>query len=170
MSITYNSKSIVGVSESNNAVIKGNLFQASYKFTIPAGDTYNLTYKTPVGLSVEAYPTVLATSADNLTLEFRENAVVSGGTVHQAFNQNRKSDRVSEMELRIQPTITNEGDKVAQVFLPGAVGQGQTRSGSQGGGGDNRWILKEDTTYLFKFINGSSSSNTVQINEIWIER
>jgi hypothetical protein len=69
----------------------------------------------------------------------------------------------------LSPTVTVEGTRIADVYLPGTVGAGQTRSGESGGGGDNQWILKPNTTYVYKFINGSTASNIVQLNEIWIE-
>lgn len=153
----------------NANVEKSSVFQAFYKTTISAGATLYLAFKTPEEKQIRAYPTVLNTSSDKLTMKYREGAVIEGGTLDLAFNQDRNSDKESEVVLTANPTVIENGIQVAQVFLGGGTGSGQSRSGAQGGGGDTFWKLKPDTTYLFEFVNDSSLDNTIQINEIWIE-
>lgn len=67
-------------------------------------------------------------------------------------------------------TVTVAGTQVAQAWLPGSEGVGQSRSGALSGGGDNYWKLKRSTTYILRFINGSASTNSIQLNEIWLEK
>ena len=154
--------------ERNRAVRKGLLFQGFQRMTIPAGQTMYIAMRTKAK-TIKVYPSVLGSSADKITFDYLEGGTVTGGTAIPKINQNRQSANVSEVDFLLSPTVTVEGARIADVYLPGTVGAGQTRSGESGGGGDNQWILKPNTTYVYKFINGSTAANIVQLNEIWIE-
>lgn len=163
-----NLKALIFTTLRNSAVSKGKLYQAYARLVIPAGQTRFLSFTT-ADKTIKSYPSVLNTSADKFTFDYFEGASVSGGTPVSVFNQNRRTANTSEVVFLSDVTVQTEGTKIAQVWMPGAVGTGQSRSGASSGGGDTHWILKPNTTYLFKFINGSSAENTVQLNEIWIE-
>lgn len=153
----------------NGAVENGILFQAFHKQSILAGATFDISFTTPADKDIRTYPSVINTSTDKVTFQYFENAVVTGGTTVTPFAQNRQLGIVSGVNMKQGVTTTNTGTQIAQTWLPGSVGVGQSRSGSLSGGGETFWKLKRNTTYLLRFINGSTESNVVQLNEIWVE-
>lgn len=160
---------IVSTDVRNNSVDKGELFQFFHKFDVLAGATYNIVFTTPSDRDVRDMPSVISTSVDKVTFQFFEGATFTGGTAITGYNQNRQSVVLPLLSIKGNATITTTGNQVAQVWMAGAESIGQTRSGSQGGGGETHWKLKRNTTYLLRFINGSSATNTIQLNEIWLE-
>ena len=154
--------------ERNRAARKGLLFQGFQRISIPAGQFAYVAMRTKFK-TVKVYPSVLSTSADKLAFDYFEGGTVSGGAATSKINQNRQSANTSEVDFLLFPTVASEGERIASVYMPGAAGVGQSRSGESGGGGDNQWILKPNTTYLYKFTNNSTNVNLVQLNEIWIE-
>lgn len=168
-SVDKGRNALISTTLEKHEVELGQMYTAYYKGTIAAGQTLYLAYKTPVDKEIRAYPTVIESSADNLTFKYYEAAAITGGTLATAVNKNRNSDKVSEMVLTATPTVTNIGLQIAQVFLPGSTGVGQSRSGASAAGGDTYWPLKKDTVYILAFENGSTAANTVQITEAWLE-
>lgn len=153
----------------NSSVEKGRLFQAFHKQSIPAGATFNMSFKTPIDIDIRDMPSVINTSADKLTFQYFEGATVTGGTAVPIFCQNRQVATQSTVVMKQGVTVTTTGTQLAQVWMAGSAGVGQSRSGTQGGGGDTFWKLKKDTTYLLRFINESTGANVMQLNEIWVE-
>lgn len=154
----------------NSAVENGILFQAFHKQTILAGATFDISFTTPVDKDIRAYPSVIVSSADKVTFQYFEGATATGGTALTPFAQNRQLGTTSGVSMMQGVTTTATGIQIAQVWLPGSTGGlGQSRSGTLGGGGDTFWKLKRNTTYILRFINNSTGSNTIQFNEIWVE-
>lgn len=148
----------------------GQMYTTYYKGTIAAGQTLYLAYKTPIDKEVRAYPTIIESSVDKLTFKYYEGSAITGGTLNIAVNKNRNSGKVSDMVLTATPTVSTIGLQIAQVFLPGSAGVGQSRDGGSAAGGDTYWELKKDTVYILAFENGSTAANTVQITEAWLEQ
>lgn len=148
--------------------LDGELFQAFHKFTVAAGQTYNIAFTTGEK-TIRAYPSVINTSADKVDFKYFEGATATGGTAITPYSQNRVIAPISSVIMQGGVTVTVAGTQVAQAWLPGAENLGQSRSGTGGGGGDNYWTLKPNTTYILQFVNGSATSNVIQLNEIWTE-
>lgn len=159
---------IISTSHRNKCVEYGRLFQAFHKFTVSAGQTYNISFTTG-DKAIRAYPSVIVTSADKVDFKYFEGATATGGTAITPYCQNRADAPTSEIVMSGGATVTVAGTQVAQSWLPGAEGAGHSRSGTTGAGGDTYWQLKPNTTYILQFVNGSTASNVIQLNEIWTE-
>ena len=151
---------------------EGVLFETYGKFTLVANTgTKSITFKTPTTGYVHFRPTTLVSSADKLTVEYYEGATVTAatGTALTAVNHNRGSSKTSGTTILDAPTITGAGTKFMQIYIPGATGTGGTRSGSTAGLSGSEWVLKQNTVYVVKFTNASTSANDVQANFQWYE-
>lgn len=153
----------------NGAVENGILFQAFHRQTILAGATFDISFTTPVDKDIRAFPSVIVSSVDKVTFQYFEGATTIGGTALTPFAQNRQLGITSGVSMKQGVTTTATGIQIAQAWLPGSTGVGQSRSGSLSGGGETFWKLKRNTTYVLRFINGSTESNAIQLNEIWVE-
>ena len=158
--------------ETEHAYIHEGIFFESYnKFTLAAGATKVVTIKPAAGTYLHYRPTNLVTSADKVTIEFYEGATVTAatGTAVTPSNHNRNSTLASKVTLLDAPTVTVNGTKFAQVYMPGATGTGSTRTGQSAGTSGSEWVFKPNTVYMVKVTNGSSGSNDIQINFQWYE-
>ena len=158
--------------ETEHAYIHEGIFYESYnKFTLAAGATRVVTIKPATGTYLHYRPTNLVTSADKVTIEFYEGTTVTAatGTAATPSNHNRNSTLASKVTLLDAPTVTANGTKFAQVYIPGATGTGGTRTGASAGVSNSEWVLKPNTVYMVKVTNGSSGSNDIQINFQWYE-
>lgn len=158
--------------ETEHAYIHEGIFFESYnKFTLAAGATRVITIKPATGTYLHYRPTNLVTSADKVTIEFYEGATVTAatGTAVTPSNHDRNSTLASKVTLLDAPTVTVNGTKFAQVYMPGATGIGSTRSGASAGVSNSEWVLKPDTVYMIRVTNGSSGSNDIQVNFQWYE-
>jgi hypothetical protein len=83
-------------------------------------------------------------------------------------NRDLNSDEDSGVIIRRGDTYTNVGTQIVPLtgYLPGSVGVGQNRTGGTSGGGEEI-ILKPNTVYVYKIVNGSDSANLVSINWNW---
>lgn len=158
--------------ETEHSYIHEGIFYESFnKFTLAAGATRVVTLKTPVGVYLHYRPTNLVTSADKVLIEFYEGATVTAetGTAVTPANHNRSSALTSGVTLLDAPTVTVDGTKFTQVYIPGATGVGGTRTGASAGVSNSEWVLKPNTTYMIRVKNGSSGSNDIQVNFQWYE-
>ena len=158
--------------ETEHAYIHEGIFYESYnKFTLAAGAKRVVTIKPAAGTYLHYRPTNLVTSADKVTIEFYEGATVTAatGTAATPSNHNRNSTLASKVTLIDAPTVTADGTKFAQVYIPGATGTGGTRTGASAGVSNSEWVLKPDTVYMIRVTNGSSGSNDIQVNFQWYE-
>ncbi len=152
----------------NTACIKGDLFRYQTLLSIPTESSAYISFTTGDN-PVKVYSTNVSTSADKVTYDYLENAIVSGGTLESALAHNRVNVKSGDVTIRLNPTITDEGNVISGSYLPGSAGVGQSRTGVSSGGGSVIWNLKPNTTYLLKFHNGSTAENLVHITETWIE-
>lgn len=150
----------------------GVFYEFYSKFQLAANNgTKIISMKTPATGYVHLSPPTYFSSADKLTIEYFEGATQTAetGTAITAVNHNRVSTNTPKATLLDAPTVTNNGTKFAQVYIPGSTGVGGTRYGESVGGTKNEWVLKQNTVYLIKFSNASTSANDVQINAQWYE-
>ena len=164
-------KAIRTIETEHSYIHEGIFFESYNKFTLAAAATRLVTMKTPAAKYLHYRPTNLTTSADKITVEFFEGATVTAATGTAAIpsNHNRNSALASGVTLLDAPTVTANGTKFAQVYIPGATGTGGTRSGASAGVSNSEWVLKPNTTYMIKVTNGSSGANDIQVNFQWYE-
>jgi hypothetical protein len=159
--------------DSDHAYIhEGMFFQYDNVFILAAttGTRY-IAMLTPEEKYVHFRFSNIISSADKLTIEFFEGATITPetGTPIIPNNHNRVSSKVSGCTILDNATVTNDGIKLDQYYIAGATGVGGTVSGSQLGQRSNEWILKQNTWYVYKFSNASSSQNIVNTNTFWYE-
>jgi hypothetical protein len=147
---------------------EGIFYEAYAKTTLATAGTTTIALTTPANKYLHQNPSRVVTNADNLTITVYEAQTYTGGTAITPVNHNRNSSNTSGATIRSSATATATGTAIQQIYIGGGTGSGSTRSGSDFGN-FNEWILKPKTTYLYVITNGSTSSNTVQINFAWYE-
>ena len=164
--------SVMGVitrTNDHDIILGGGFFEAFSKFTLAVAGIKDLTIITPASTKTIHYrPANVVTTADNVLLQFYEGATATGGSALTVADHNRKLTASSSAVFADGPTVSATGAQIGQAFLGGSTGVGQTRNGAQLGE-SNEWILKPSTTYLLRITNGSSASNTMQVNFVWYE-
>lgn len=160
---------VINIDSNHRYIHMGKLFESFVKTTILAAGTYTIAIKTPLLKELHYSPSTIMPSADKLTVEFFEAGTYTGGTDVSPINHKRTGGVSETQAVKQGVTISTAGTKIAQVYLPGSVGVGQSRAGSTFGTSMNEMVLKKDTVYLYKITNGSTESNTVQVNFFWYE-
>lgn len=138
------------------------------KTTIASGTSYDIAITT--GPAAVVYkPTTIVASADSITAALYEGGTVTGGETVTIAEHNRTASKETGFSAKKGVTVSNLPTlPISQAFLPGSTGVGQTRAGGNYGGGSD-FILKPNTTYIYRILNGSSGENTVQVNFLLYE-
>lgn len=160
-----------GIDNDHAYIHAGGLFTAITKNTLATTAVRYISIVTPAnGKYVHYRNERIQTSADNVTVEFFEDATVTAGTgtAKTPINHRRIAPHAATVLVRDGVTVTAEGNLIAQTFIGGGVGTGQARSGEETSD-KNEIILKQGATYIVKITNGSSGSNIIQCNPIWYE-
>lgn len=157
--------------EVDHAYIHGGiLFETSTQFTLTAGASRYIAITTPnTDKTIHYRPAAIVTTADKLTFDFYEAGTFTGGTILTPSNHNRRSTITAETVVKDGVTSTLDGTFIYKGFIGGGTGVGQARSGDQRGD-KNEWVLKKNVIYLIKFTNGSTESNTINVNNLWYEQ
>lgn len=149
----------------------GQFFTVAFKQTLTAGATSKVTMLTPaaeVG-TIHYRPALFACSADKLTLGFYEGASeATGGDTVNPVNHNRNATSTNGMIVKTGVTVAENGTKISEAYIPGAVGVGGTRNGGDFGA-TTEWLLKPSTLYVITYANGSSEANDVFTELQWYE-
>lgn len=157
------------ITSDHSYIHEGKFFEVFKKATLLANTgTLDIGFLTPANGYVHYRPSSIVTTADNLTVAFYEGSTISAGTTMTARNHNRNSVVTATSILKDTPTVTGVGTQIAQAFLGGGIGVGQTRSGGERGE-VNEWVLKPNTQYLIRFSNASSVANIINVNLTWYE-
>lgn len=158
--------SIITINELHALGHKGILFSASVKFTLPASDVVYLTGLT--GLSSIHWDSFdIASTSGEIEVRLRENVAATNGTPITPICRNRHLLNISEFELVALPTVSDAGDVLDIVGIPGASIPAQVRPQS---GGDNiEWVLKPETKYALELTNLNATEKTVYGRFSWYE-
>lgn len=155
--------------DSDHAYIhQGIFFEVSINKTITPSGTYNIVLQTPSTDYIHFRPANIATSGDKLTISLHEDCTATGGATVASYNHNRTKTAVATMTVITSATITADGTLIHQSYIGGGTSQGSNRSGSSVGQ-SNEWILKQNTKYLLRLVNGSTTDNVVVTNQVWYE-
>ena len=158
--------SIITINELHALGHKGVVFSAAVKLTLPASDVVYLTGLT--GLSPVHWTSFgVASTAGEIEARLRENVVATNGTPITPVCRNRNVPQVSQFELVALPTVSDIGDELDVIGIPGADIPAQIRPQS---GGDNiEWVLKPETKYALEFTNLNATEKTVYGRFSWYE-
>lgn len=160
---------VTTIDSDHRYIHQGKLFESFVKTTILTTGTYAIAIHTPIDKELHYRPSTISPSADKITIELFEGSTYSAGTNIPIINHKRTDGETATQAVKGGVTIGMAGTKIAQVFLPGSTGIGQTRTGGGFNGSNNEWILKKDTIYIYKITNESTESNTIQVNFFWYE-
>jgi hypothetical protein len=159
----------ITISHDHHKIHEGHKFIAWAQQNILAGQTYRFSFITPSDTYIHYQRSEVSSSVDKLTIRFYQNGVVdTEGDLVATSNRDLNSDEDSGVIIRRGDTYTNVGTQIVPLtgYLPGSVGVGQNRTGGTSGGGEEI-ILKPNTVYVYKIVNGSDSANLVSINWNW---
>lgn len=146
----------------------GLFFEYPLKVDIAAGESYNISLKTPSSKYIHYRNEKLACSADKLTIGLQELPTIIGGTTVTAINHSRVSSNTSTMVIKTGVTISTAGTTISIGYIGGGTGTGGNRSGGETSQ-ENEYVLKTNSTYAVTIINNSSTSNTVVVSPQWYE-
>lgn len=156
----------IDVDHSN--IHEGELYENSVQATLTAGGTYDIAFTTPSTLYVHYRPAKITCSADKLTINLYEDCSISSGATLTAYNHRRATTSIATMAFVTTASITSIGTLIHKSFIGGGTNVGGRSSGAETGQ-KNEWVLNQSTKYFLRLSNGSSSSNIVNINNIWYE-
>lgn len=162
---------VKGIDNDHAYIHFGGLFTAYTKNTLEAGGVRHISFKTPINTKYVHYRNeTVSTSADKVTIELYEDATVTAGTgtLKTPINHRRIAPHESMSLVRDGVTVTAEGTLIGQSFIGGGEGAGQNRAGQEISE-KNEKVLKPDSMYVVKIINGSTTSNIIQCNPMWYE-
>ena len=158
--------------ETDHAYIhEGILFETFTRFTLATGISKDIAIITPADFYLHYRMEKVVSSGDKVSINLYEGATLDtppGGSALTPMNHNRESGVNSATEVLEAPTVTADGLQIAQGYIGGGTGQGQSRIGTdllQA----NEWVLSPDTVYLVRITNGSSADNIIQCNLMWYE-
>lgn len=109
----------------------------------------------------------VASSGGPFDIDFYEGTTVSAnGTEITAYNNNRNSSNTPDLVTYSGPTVTDDGDLLETVYVPGTK-----QTGSLGSEGSNEWLLKPSTNYMIRITNNTSGGGTsiFVTNIFWYE-
>lgn len=139
--------------------------------SISAGSSVNILIKTPLTHSIHWRPDNPKPSVDKLRIKiFRSPTIAEDGegTPLPRINQNDELRIESTVLLFTGPTLTDDGTQIDEDFLPGSVGVGNAKSGSELDQGNEK-VLDNDTYYLLRYTNESSSACILNSKFNWYE-
>lgn len=165
-----NTKGVKTIDTDHVYIHKGQYFSYSEYKSMATGTTHTIAFKTPANnYDIHMRATIISCSSDNLRMLIYEGCTYSGGSTGTPINHNRKVTTVTKMQdFKQGVTLSENGTLLLPVYLAGAVGVGQTRSGS-GTSTQYEWLLKQNTNYAIHFINGSSGTNINNFTINWYE-
>ena len=152
----------------HGSIHEGKFYENSVQTTLTAGGTYDIAFTTPADLYMHYRPAKIVCSADKLTIGFYEDCSVVGGATLTAYNHRRATTAAATMIFVTSASITAIGTSIHKSYIGGGTGVGGSRVGAETGQ-KNEWVLKQTTNYCLRLSNASSSSNIVNINNIWYE-
>ena len=109
----------------------------------------------------------LVTDGDKISLQLFENATISGGTTINLINRNRVSSLTCSATAVKNPTVTDEGSQIDELYAGGTYGPVSK------GGTELEAILPfrllPNTTYLIKITNLGTVDTNVLVRFSMIE-
>lgn len=160
------------VIDTNHAQIHdAKAFSLGSVFTIAAGAVLDITVAVPAGAYVHYQASDISTDGGNtVTAVFYEGATVTAatGTAITPANRHRIRNYSSMLTILQAPTVTATGTQIDQWYFPKAADKGVMSSISKSD--TNEWVLKADTTYLFRISNtGATTAAVVSMRPFWYE-
>lgn len=101
---------------------------------------------------------------------YEDATVAVDGTPLPVVNPNRNSAETEALLLFGEPTITDNGTQIFELWVPPtATGVGQSANGIEGVGQASEWILKPSCDYLVVLTNNSGTTISFSYEFAWYE-
>lgn len=136
---------------------EGLAYEITHEFpNVAEGASAHILIRTGNRHAVHMRPMFFSEGAAHMYV-FEGTTVSADGTPKAPLNKNRAWGGPANLTAFTGPTVTNDGLQLTVFPVFSATGPGQTSSG--GSGGDfEEWVLKNDTTYLFRATNNDPSN------------
>ena len=141
-------------------------------FTINAGTTLDISLYVPPGIYVHYQSTDITTDGGNTVVATMfEGAVTTEGSGTPIIPVNRRrigTPPTSALSVRQSPTVTATGEAKDKLYYP-KTSDNQSR-GFNGKSDNNEWLLRQNTTYLWRISNtGTNTAVVVNFRPFWYE-
>ena len=133
---------------------------------------YIISFTTPTvasGHFIHLRPTSVSSSANSGTISVIEGGSYTGGTDTTSYNRNRNSATVTTMQAIKRGTTEAGAGTTLYAFQVGSGGSVQSRSGGSVSGEAEEWVLKPNTQYSVKIVNGATTTSVYQVGIFWYE-
>ena len=161
--------SIIAIEPEHHEIHCGDSYEATDNVTLGNGGTRDYLIIVPnEGLS-ETHPgdsqdtkqyhlVGIVESESELSAEFYEASTATAGTAITSFNRNRNSTLTDTLNISYSPSITTIG---TSIWGPWRVGSGRSVAGSASR--TREFILKDNTQYILRLTNQTTSNNNVNV-------
>ena len=161
--------SIIAIEPEHHEIHCGDSYEATDNVTLGNGATRDYLIIVPnEGLS-ETYPgdaqgtkqyhlVGVIESESELQVEFYEASTATAGTTITSFNRNRNVSFTDFLAISYGPSITTIG---TSIWGPWRVGSGRSTAGSARR--TREFILKDNTQYILRITNQTTSNNNVNV-------
>ena len=166
------SNAMTVVSEYHRDVTAGEVFNTgTVQKEIAKASTYGILFVTPADFQVNISGFNAQFSSGDVLLTVSEGATTSSdGTIeHPSVNRNRNSLVTAGAIFYLEPTVTAAGTTISKIWTPPTVDGTGVQTGRQMGSGEDSWLLKPDTKYLFLFENLSKNTIRFSVRLSWAE-
>jgi len=118
------------------------------------------------GANTNAYLWVVAACGGDAEFAVFEAVTgVTSGSLFVPINRNRQSTTVSTCGVVTGPSAVTTNGTIFAEILPG----GQKNHSVGSGGGSEPYVMKSDTSYLFRLTNRAGSAKFAEIQVQWCE-
>jgi hypothetical protein len=165
---TTKMRAVVARPESCQQVVEGNSYYA-YLAALPAAplaDAASLEIVFTTGETSNAYLWVTAQCGGNGQFKIAEGVTgVTGGNLFVPVNRNRQSTKTSTCGVLTAPTaVTLNGVIYQEIILGGTTGVAAGNDVTS-----EPYLLKRNTSYLFRLTNNSGQARIAEIQLQWCE-
>lgn len=147
----------------HSEIHEGDSFTASYKADVGNGATLDLLIVTPNTTKWAHFTYELDCEAETDVLIY-EGAAATAGSAVVAYNRDRNSAVTPTVVVTSTPTGITAGSTIIRSYHLG--------TGKSFGGGSrdiHEFILKQNTKYLFRLTNATTSNNYMAVKLDWYE-
>jgi hypothetical protein len=141
-------------------------FTLSKKYIIPAGASQYLSFKTN-GFDAHFEEINMDNDLGGIEGRFLKSMVFSGGSLIYANNLNDGEGVPHTVVIKESPTVSSDGTELRLFASP--LSTSPSVKSVSANKASERWQLKGDTNYGFKFTNISGVSITSYISLSWAE-
>jgi len=154
-------RTLINIDTVHSEIHKGNHFFIAGHQDVGAGSSIDFTVVTTTGVKVHLLFEIEGTDA--VSVEAYEDVTVDvQGTSATPQNNDRNSSNSSQVTVRVGDTFSDTGTKFSERYSGARKVTGFLDR-------EEELILKENTTYLFRIKNESTSTNHISYYGKWYE-